>query len=200
MKYSKSPYIAEYADERASRHPMLIHGAGIATIVAACTSAVNALCLALIMLVLCVVMAAVYLFEREEYIQPMRTIVYFVPSAIITFLCGLILTRIAPGTAEGLGAYIPLMAADAIVLARLEDDAPFVPLTHALPEAIGLWWLYAVTALPIGILREFLTSGSVFGHTLIKSLSIDAAAYPFMGFIMLGFGLAVVQAMHKDKQ
>lgn len=199
MKYSKSPYIAEYADERASRHPMLIHGAGIATIVAACTSAVNALCLSVIMLVLCVVMAAVYLFERDEYIQPMRTIVYFVPSAIITFLCGWGLTRIAPGAVTDLGAYIPLLAADAIVLARLEEDAPFVPLTHALPEAIGLWWLYAVTALPIGMLREFLTSGSVFGYTLIKSLSIDAAAYPFAGFIMLGFGLAVVQAMHKDK-
>lgn len=200
MRYSKSPYITEYADERASRHPMLIHGAGIATIVAVCTSAGNALCLSLIMLVLCVAMAAVYLFERDEYIQPMRTIVYFVPSSIITFLCGWLLTRIAPHTAADLGAYIPLLAADAVVLARLEEDAPFVPLTHALPEAIGLWWLYAVTALPIGMLRELLAKGSVFGYTLIKSLSIDAAAYPFAGFIMLGFGLAVVQAMHKDKQ
>ena len=98
-----------------------------------------------------------------------------------------------------MGAYIPMLAADAIVLARLEEDAPFVPLTHALPEAIGLWWLYAVSALPIGVIREFLANGSVFGYTLIKSLSIDAAAYPFAGFIMLGFALAVVQAMHKDK-
>ncbi len=199
MKYSKSPYIAEYADERASRHPMLIHGAGIATIAAVCTSASNALWLSLIMLVLCVAMGAVYLFEREEYIQPMRTIVYFVPAVIITFLCGWGLSAIAPQTAAELGAYIPLLAADSIVLARLEDDAPFVPITHALPEAIGLWWLYAVTAVPIGILRELLASGSIFGKILIKSFSIDAAAYPFMGFIMLGFGLAIVQANHKVK-
>lgn len=198
MKYSKSPYIAEYAEEHTNRHPMLVHGAGIVTIAAACSSAANALCLALIMLMLCVAMAVVYLFEREEYIQPMRTIVYFVPSAIITFLCGLAVNAVSPQIAADLGTYLPLLAADAIVLARLEEDAPFVPVTQALPEALSLWWLYAVIALPIGSLREILASGSIFGHALSFGGGMDAAKLTFMGFIMLGFGLALTQKLNNN--
>lgn len=198
MKYNKSAHLSEHPEERTMRHPMLVHGAGIVTIAAACNSAMNALSLSLIMLVLCASTSVVYMFEREEYIQPMRTTVYFVPSALLTFVCGLVLNALSPQTAESLGMYLPILAADAIVLARLEEDAPFVPPTQALPEALRLWWMYAALALPIGILREILGAGSVFGHSISFAGGIEAMNYPFAGFIMLGFGLAIIQKMRGD--
>ena len=108
------------------RHPMLLHGAGIATIAAACTSAANALTLSAVMLVLCCGMATIYIFERGEYRPPMLGVLYFVSAAFIVCILGKILILLSETTAESIGMYLPLAAADALVLARLQPDAPFV--------------------------------------------------------------------------
>ena len=114
------------------RHPMLLHGAGIATIAAACTSAANALTLSAVMLVLCCGMATIYIFERGEYRPPMLGVLYFVSAAFIVCILGKILILLSETTAESIGMYLPLAAADALVLARLQPDAPFVSPSDAL--------------------------------------------------------------------
>jgi electron transport complex protein RnfE len=199
MKFSKSR-LAERRGERTVQHPMLAHGAGIATLAVACNSAANAVALTVIMLVLSAAMSVVYMFERGEYIQPMRTVIYFVPSAIITCGCGFVLNSLFQRTVANLGMYLPILAADALILAWLEEDAPFVPPTQALPAALRLWWLYAALALPIGALREILGAGRIFGHSIPFIHGISAVSHPFAGFIMLGFGLAIVQKLRGDEE
>ena len=181
-------------------HPMLLHGAGIATIAAACTTAANALALSVIMLALCSGMALIYVFERAEYIQPMLSVLYLVPSAFIACGCGMVLNTVSVGTAASLGMYLPLTAADALVLARLQPDSPFVSPSDALPEAIRLWWLYAAMALPIGILREILGRNTVFGMHLFFRFSVKGMNLPFAGFIMLGFGIAICNRMARKNE
>lgn len=171
-------------------HPMMLQGAGIATIAAACTSAANALALTLVMLVMCAALSVVYMFERNEYIQPMRSLLYFLPSALLAGLCGLAVNAVSTATAQSIGLYLPLVAADSLVLARLQADAPFLPPAQALPEALRLWWLYAVMALPIGLLREIIGQGTIFGHAFLFG-GVQGMNLPFVGFIMLGFGLAI---------
>lgn len=190
-RQNKISRIADYESGTGVEHPMMTHGAGIVTIATACTSAANALSLTLIMLVLCSAMSVIYMFERGEYIQPMRSIMYFVPSAIIACLCGLAVNSISEETARSIGMYIPILAADSMVLARIQADAPFLPPAQALPEALGLWWLYAALALPIGVLREIIGQGTVFGHAFFVSIGAQGMSLSFVGFIMLGFGLAI---------
>ena len=83
--------LTDYESESGEKHPMLLHAAGVATIAAACTNAGNALALTLIMLLLCVGMSVVYMYERGEYRQPMRSVVYLVPSALLACGCGMLL-------------------------------------------------------------------------------------------------------------
>jgi Predicted NADH:ubiquinone oxidoreductase, subunit RnfE len=173
------------------RHPMMLHGAGIATIAAACTSAGNALALSLIMLALCCGMAMVYIYERGEFIRPMLGVIYLVPAAFIACAAGIVVHWTSPGTAASLGMYLPLAAADSLVLARLQPDSPFLSPSDALPSAVSLWWLYAVMALPIGLLREILGSGTIFGFGFFIRINASGMNLPFAGFIMLGFGLAI---------
>lgn len=173
------------------KHPMLLHGAGIATIAAACTSAANSLTLSAVMLVLCCGMAMIYIFERGEYMPPMLGVIYLVSSAFIVCFCGKMLVLISEETAESLGMYLPLAAADALVLARLQPDSPFVPPSDALPHALNRWWLYAVMAVPVGVLREILGSGTLFGAPFFIRLNAGGMTLPFAGFIMVGFGLAI---------
>lgn len=180
------------------QHPMLLHGAGIATIAAACTSAANSMALSVIMLALCSGMALIYIFERYEYIQPMLSVLYFVPAAFIACGSGIILNTFSAATSASLGMYLPLTAADALVLSRLQPDSPFLPPSDALPSAIRLWWLYAAMAVPIGLLREILGKGTVFGHRLFFNPAVSGMNLPFAGFIMLGFGLAIYNVVaHK---
>lgn len=196
-RQNKLTKLADYRSGIGVEHPMLLRGAGIVTIAAACTSAGNALALTLVSLVLCLVMSVVYIFERGEYRQPMRSMVYLVPSAGMTCLCGLAVNAVSPATAQSLGPYLPLLAVDSLVLARVQADAPFLPPTQAMPEALGLWWLYAATALPIGILREILGQGTLFGHAFFIPGGVQGMNRPFMGFVLLGFALALKQKRQK---
>lgn len=195
-RQNKISRISDYHAVTGLEHPMMIQGAGAVTIAAACTTAANALSLALVMLVMCTVMSVVYMFERGEYIQPMRSMVYFVPSALLACLCGLALHSLSPDTAGSIGMYLPLLAADSLVLSRLQANAPFLPPAQALPEALRLWWLYAVMALPIGILREIIGQGTLFGHAFFLTIGAQGMNLPFIGFIMLGFGLAIKRRLH----
>lgn len=179
------------ASESELRHPMLLDGAGIATIAAACTTAANSLTLSAVMLVLCCGMATVYIFERGEYMPPMLGVIYLVSASFIVCICGKILILIAEATAESIGMYLPLAAADALVLARLQPDSPFVSPSDALPHALEHWWLYALMAVPIGILREILGCGTLLGAKFFIRLNAGGMTLPFAGFIMLGFGLAI---------
>lgn len=185
--------LTNYRGGAGEEHPLPAHGAGAVTIAAACTSGGNALALTLSMLLLCGLMGFVYIFERGEYLQPMRTLVYLIPSALLTCLCGLIVNALSPAVAQSVGMYLPLLSVDALVLARLQPDAPFIPPTQALPEALRLWWLYAVTALPVGLLREWLSGGTVFGARLLFSLNMDGMALTGTGFLLLGFALAIAR-------
>jgi Na+-translocating ferredoxin:NAD+ oxidoreductase RnfE subunit len=200
MNLTRPNQLTRFTDYRSGvgmEHPMLLRGAGIVTIAAACTSAANALALTLIMLVLCLSISVVYIFERGEYRQPMRTVIYLVPSAILMCLCGLAVNAVSPTTAQSLGMYLPLAAVDSLVLARLQADAPFLPPAQAMPEALALWWLYAVVALPVGALRELFGRGTVFGWRLLLSVNAGGMHLAFAGFLLSGFALAVWQGKHK---
>lgn len=186
--------LTDYESESGEKHPMLLHAAGVATIAAACTNAGNALALTLIMLLLCVGMSVVYMYERGEYRQPMRSVVYLVPSAMLACGCGMLLNAVSPVCADSIAMYLPVAAADSLVLARLQPDAPFVSPSRALPEALGLWWMYAVMALPIGALRELLASGTLFGLRVFFNVGAQRLTLPFAGFLLLGFGLAIWQS------
>ena len=186
-----------YADAEL-RHPMLINGAGAATIAAACTSAANSLSLSAVMLVLCCGMAMVYIFERGEYMPPMLGVIYFVSSAFIACFCGKMLILISEVTADSIGMYLPLAAADALVLARLQPDSPFISPSDALPHALRRGWLYAVMAVPVGLLREVWGSGSLFGAHIFLPLIPGGLKLPFAGFIMLGFGLAIYNRLARQ--
>ena len=186
--------LTDYESESGEKHPMLLHAAGVATIAAACTNAGNALALTLIMLLLCVGMSVVYMYERGEYRQPMRSVVYLVPSALLACGCGMLLNAASPVCADSIAMYLPVAAADSLVLARLQPDAPFVSPSRALPEALGLWWMYAVMALPIGALRELLASGTLFGLRVFFNVGAQRLTLPFAGFLLLGFGLAIWQS------
>ena len=133
----------------------------------------------------------VYMYERGEYRQPMRSVVYLVPSALLACGCGMLLNAASPVCADSIAMYLPVAAADSLVLARLQPDAPFVSPSRALPEALGLWWMYAVMALPIGALRELLTSGTLFGLRVFFNVGAQGLTLPFAGFLLLGFGLAI---------
>ena len=186
--------LTDYESESGEKHPMLLHAAGVATIAAACTNAGNALALTLIMLLLCVGMSVVYMYERGEYRQPMRSVVYLVPSALLACGCGMLLNAASPVCADSIAMYLPVAAADSLVLARLQPDAPFVSPSRALPEALGLWWMYAVMALPIGALRELLAIGTLFGLRVFFNVGAQGLTLPFAGFLLLGFGLAIWQS------
>lgn len=131
-----------------------------------------------------------------------RIAVYIVVIATFVTVVDLFLQAYAPPTLyNALGIFIPLIVVNCIVLGRAEAFAAKnnVILSAADGLGMGLGFTLALTAL--GLVREFLSSGSLFEVKMISGWSIDCllpSSAPG-AFIILGCFLAAMNKLNISK-
>lgn len=94
---------------------------------------------------------------------------------------------------ETLGLFIPLIVVNCIVLGRAEAFASKNGVGHSALDGIfmGLGFTWALTL--IGMVREFLGTGCIFGHSLIGGADgMLMMILPPGGFIALGLLMALI--------
>ena len=115
---------------------------------------------------------------------------------LVVALYGFILhTR--PGLVAGLGIFFPFMVADAFRLQNSEDKHTF---GHVVLEALGqgLGFIWALVL--IGIIREFLGFGSIFGQEMVTAVlrPMSLAKGVPGGLIIVGLLLALTNVVNKQ--
>lgn len=117
--------------------------------------------------------------------------------AVLTVLASRLLATSYPEVIVRMGIYFPLIAVNSLVLYCIAEKEQ-VSITRAL--GLGIGFTGALTLM--GIVREFLAFGSVFGVTLFD-VGIDffalVATVPG-GFIVLGLLMALFRALFDDKE
>ena len=123
--------------------------------------------------------------------------VYIVVIATFVTVLQMLMQAYVPDVYETLGLFIPLIVVNCIVLGRAEAFASKNTALDSGLDGIGIGLGFTVTLTVIGIVREILGSGSVFGWKFISGDGILAFVMAPGAFIVLGYLMVLFNKLAK---
>ena len=169
-------------------NPTFVLLLGMCPTLATTTSALNGLSMGLA--TMAVLVCTNFVISCIKNITPdkVRIPVFVVVIASFVTVLQLIIKAYLPEIDKGLGIFIPLIVVNCIILGRAEafacKNTPLASIFDGI--GIGLGFTLALTLL--GMVRELLGSGSLFGETILpESCNVLLFVLPPGAFISLGF-------------
>ena len=169
-------------------NPCIILMLGMCPTLAVTTSAINGLGMGLSTLAVLIFSNLIISIMRNIIPDQVRLPAYIVIVATLVTIVDLLLQAYVPSIYSALGIYIPLIVVNCIILGRAEAYANKVPPMPAMFDGIGMGLGFTVGLTLIGICREILGSGSIFGFQFIPDqfhISIFVMA-PGAFFVLAG--------------
>lgn len=166
-------------------NPVMVRGLGLAPVIGAALDGERALmlCVACLLLVTCTRVLAVAVCHLTG--NRFRPVIYCYSAALLYIPVYILLSYLFGNDLAVLGIYLPILVAEPAIVKRMEfteleplGDA----LRHGFNNALGM----CVALLIVGCLREFLATGAVFGHAILRAALLPVAALPAGGFFLVG--------------
>ncbi|MBR4827034.1 MAG: electron transport complex subunit E [Bacteroidales bacterium] len=123
--------------------------------------------------------------------------VYIVVIATFVTLLQLLMQAYVPEVYETLGLFIPLIVVNCIVLGRAEAFANKNSVGDSALDGIGIGIGFTLALTVIGIVREILGSGSVFGWKFLAGDGILAFVMAPGAFLVLGYLMVLFNKLAK---
>jgi electron transport complex protein RnfE len=175
-------------------NPVMVLLLGTCPTLATSTSAINGIGMGVATTFVLICSNVVISLLRKLIPSKIRIASYIVVIATFVTIVQLLLQAYVPALYNSLGLFIPLIVVNCIVLGRAEafasKNGPLVSLVDGLGMGLG----FTLTLAIMGLIREFLGAGTLFGVQIYPSQF--AAMYmtmPFGGFLTLGCVIAAVQ-------
>ena len=179
-------------------NPTFVLLLGLCPTLATTTSAINGMSMGLATLFVLVLSNIVISAIAPVVPDKVHIPVYIVVIATFVTILQFAMQAYTPDMYKTLGLFIPLIVVNCIVLGRAEAFAcknnPVASIFDGI--GIGLGFTFALTLL--GMVRELLGAGSLFGFTLLPEVSnILVFVLPPGAFITLGYIIAIVNKLKK---
>ena len=180
-------------------NPTFVLMLGMCPTLATTTSAINGMSMGLATMVVLICSNVVISCIKNLTPDKVRIPVFIVVIASFVTILQLVIKAFLPDIDSALGLFIPLIVVNCIILGRAEAFAcknnPVASFFDGV--GIGLGFTFALTLL--GMVRELLGAGSLFGFTLLpETLNILIFVLPPGAFISLGFLIAIVNQFRKE--
>lgn len=128
---------------------------------------------------------------------------YIVVIATFVTIVDLVMHGFAPQLHKNLGIFVPLIVVNCIILGRAEAFAGKHSVGRSILDAVGMGIGFTLALLLIGVIREILGSGTVFGKMVLGSgfnpvilMILPPGAFLTMG-LLLGLFNLIDQKMRK---
>lgn len=129
-----------------------------------------------------------------------------IPAFVVVIACfvtiiDLTMNAYTPDLHAQLGIFIPLIVVNCIILGRAEAFASKNGVMASLVDGIVMGLGFTVGLTTLGIIREIIGAGSVFGHKLVAENASTVLLFilPPGAFVTLGFVIATVNRLLKKK-
>lgn len=105
-----------------------------------------------------------------------------------------------PALHKALGVFVPLIVVNCIILGRAEAFAYKFPVLNSLMDGLGMGIGFTLVISIIGIIREFLGNGSIFGYGIYNPgaaaliMILPPGAFLVIGFLMVALNWAQKKA------
>lgn len=148
-------------------NPTLVMMLGMCPTLAVTSSAVNGLGMGLSTTVVLILSNMLISALRKIIPDKVRIPAYIVIVASFVTIVQLLLQAYIPFLYDALGVYIPLIVVNCIILGRAEAYASKNPVLASAFDGIGMGLGFSIALTVIGICREILGSGAIFGFQFI---------------------------------
>ncbi|MCH5264778.1 MAG: electron transport complex subunit E [Lachnospiraceae bacterium] len=174
-------------------NPTFIMMLGMCPTLAVTSSAINGLGMGLSTTVVLILSNMLISALRKIIPDKVRIPAFIVVVASFVTIVQLVLQAYIPFLYDALGVYIPLIVVNCIILGRAESYASKNPVLPSAFDGIGMGLGFTIGLTLIGIFREILGSGSVFGFTFIPDTFHIAIFVMAPGAFFVLAGLTAIQ-------
>lgn len=168
-------------------NPTFVLVLGMCPTLATTTSALNGLEMGLATMFVLICSNIVISLLAPLVPDKVRIPVYIVVIATFVTVLQLMMQAFVPDIYDTLGLFIPLIVVNCIVLGRAEAFANKHGVLDSTLDGIGIGIGFTLSLTVIGIVREVLGSGSVFGWKFIQGDGILAFVMAPGAFLVLGY-------------
>ena len=168
-------------------NPTFVLVLGMCPTLATTTSALNGLEMGLATMFVLILSNIVISLVAPVVPDKVRIPVYIVVIATFVTVLQLLMQAFVPDIYETLGLFIPLIVVNCIVLGRAEAFANKNSVGDSALDGIGIGLGFTLSLTVIGIVREILGSGSVFGWKFLAGDGILAFVMAPGAFLVLGY-------------
>ena len=174
-------------------NPTFVLMLGMCPTLATTTSAINGLSMGLATMFVLICANVVISLIKNLTPDMVRVPVFIVVIASFVTLLQMVMQAYLPGIYASLGLFIPLIVVNCIILGRAEGFASKNNAMASLMDGIGIGLGFTLGLTLLGICREFLGNGSIFGVTLLpETYNMLMFVLPPGAFITLGFLVAII--------
>ena len=183
-------------------NPVFVMLLGLCPVLAVTNTAMNALAMGLATTFVLVCSGVLVSLLRKVIPKQVRIASYIIIIATFVTIADYAIQAISLDLYKALGAFIQLIVVNCIILGRAEAYASKNTVTHALVNALGMGAGFTFALLCLGVVREILGSGSLFGADLFGPAFQPWAVFvlPPGGFFVLAFWLFLFSVVRKRRQ
>jgi len=176
-------------------NPVFAQVLGMCPMLAVTNSAVNAVAMGLSTLFVLVGSSAMVAYLKGWIPRQIRISCYVIIIATFVTVADFTLQALAPGVHKALGAFIPLIVVNCMILGRQEAFASKTSVSLAVADAIGMAGGFLFALLALGSVREILGDGALFGVRLFGPdfepwviMILPPGGFLVLGLLLLLFG------------
>ena len=179
-------------------NPTFVLMLGMCPPLATATSAINGMSMGLATMFLLICSNVVISLIKNLTPDMVRIPVFIVVIASFVTILQMVMQAFLPDIYSSLGLFIPLIVVNCIILGRAEGFASKNGPVASLMDGIGIGLGFTIGLTLLGVCRELLGNGSIFGLTLLpETYNMLMFVLPPGAFITLGFLVAIVNKIKK---
>ena len=177
-------------------NPTFVLMLGMCPTLAVTTSAINGVGMGLSTTVVLVLSNMLISMLRKVIPDSVRMPAFIVVVASFVTIVQFLLEGFVPSLYDALGLYIPLIVVNCIILGRAESYASKNPVLPSIFDGIGMGLGFTVGLTSIGIVRELIGSGKIFGMQILPlaDAATGKAGYTPITIFILAPGAFMVLA------
>lgn len=173
---------------------VLMSGLVTAPIIVAATSALRALVLVMSFFMISYTCIILCRFIPRKISYTVRILFYAIAAGAVYIPTVYLLNMLFPDVVREVQLYIEIGVVNSLLLAKTETRFYLKPFGEMALDALVYIAGYAVAAFAVGIVREALAYGTLFGFRMFDPV-VPAAKSPFFGFILVGVYAALCRVI-----
>ncbi|MFA6548840.1 MAG: electron transport complex subunit E [Candidatus Margulisiibacteriota bacterium] len=173
-------------------NPVLRLMIGLCPTLAVSNNAINALGMSVAVAFVLICSNLVVAMIRKITPDEVRIPIFIIVISTFVTISDYIMHAYYPDLYAALGVFVPLIVVNCIILGRAEAFAYRNPVMSSVMDGVGMSLGFALALVSIGVIREILGAGSVFGFQLYNSavaatiMILPPGAFITIGILMAG--------------